>query len=104
MSKGPLVRYSILGLLALSLVLGCKSKPKLTTDDVQYIRTTIALMRVRVQLQPSDSMVVSQKIDSVYHAFSTSKQAYTAATSRLSTDEKHATLVYQAIKDSLGIK
>jgi hypothetical protein len=104
MSKGRSVRYSLYAIALLTLALGCKSKPKLTTDDAQYIRTTIALMRVRVQLQPSDSITVNQKLDSVYRALGTSKQNYTRATEQLGTDEKHAALVYQTIKDSLGIK
>jgi hypothetical protein len=98
------VRFKLLLVYAVILVSACKSKPVVTPDDIHYVRTTLGLMRMRAQLQPADSNTINQRLDSVYHAFSTSKQAYANATSQLATNEKHAALVYQAIKDSLGVK
>jgi len=95
---------AILAIAILTMV-GCKGKATLLPQDEPYVRTTIALIRLRSSLVPSvDSNEVKRRLDSVYRKFSTSEKAYLAESKAIGRDVERAGSVYSAIKDSLGIK
>ena len=84
---------------------GCKSKESLTTEDAQYIRTTLALMRTK-QSAPAnaDTTLVKHRTDSVFAAMKTSSNKYVAYAKTLGEHPDRAMSLYDAIRDSLGIK
>ena len=86
-------------------VLSCNGKPSLYSDDVEYIRTTIDLMRTRANFGPeTDSAHTKMSLDSVYRRHHTTRETYTKQTASLANDPKHAELVITAINDSVGSK
>ncbi|MEO6939244.1 MAG: hypothetical protein ABI444_03765 [Candidatus Kapaibacterium sp.] len=84
---------------------GCKSKESLTPDDARYIRTTLALMRTK-QSAPvnADTTLVKHRTDSVFAAMKTSSDKYVAYAKTLGEHPDRAMSLYDAIRDSLGIK
>ncbi len=99
-------RILIVAMFAAILAMaGCKGKPSLSLADAHYVRTTIALIRVKSSLMPNaDTNDTKRRLDSIYHAHSTSQNAYLAETKAIGSEAERAGVVYAAIKDSLGVK
>jgi hypothetical protein len=94
----------LLVLLALSIV-SCKGKPSLDSDDKEYIRTSVDLLRTRAHFgSQTDSAHIVMSLDSVYKRHHTTREAYTKETTALADDPKHAVLIFNAINDSVGSK
>jgi len=97
-------RFAI-ALLFSIVAIGCSKKGGLSSEDAGYVNTTLDLMRTRANVKPGmDSAVVKSMLDTVYRRHHTSRAEYLAQTSALGDDPKHAEAVYNAIKDSVGIK
>jgi hypothetical protein len=97
-------RFTIV-LLCSIVVIGCSKRGGLSSDDAGYVSTTLDLMRTRANIKPGmDSAVVKSMLDTVYRRHHTSRADYLAQTSAFGGDPKHAEAVYNAIKDSVGIK
>ena len=91
--------------LLLAASFGCKSKESLTTEDAQYIRTTLALMRTKQTAPPNaDTTLVKHRTDSVFALMKTSSDKYVAYAKTLGEHPDRAMSLYDAIRDSLGIK
>jgi len=91
--------------LSVLLVVSCKGKPSITSDDKEYIRTTIDLMRTRANFGAQiDSVHATASLDSVYRLHHTTRNAYTKQSGALANDPKHAALVFNVINDSVGSK
>jgi hypothetical protein len=95
----------ILCALCAICIFSCKGKPSITSDDKEYIRTTIDLMRTRANFSAQiDSVHATASLDSVYRRHHTTRDAYTKQSGALASDPKHAALVFNAINDSVGSK
>jgi hypothetical protein len=86
-------------------ILGCSNKAGLSSNDVDYVQTTFDLMRTRTMIKPGmDSLRVKSMLDTVYRRHHTSRADYLKQTGELGGDPKRAEAVYNAIKDSVGMK
>ena len=91
--------------LAVLAVLACNSKPTLSTDDSEYVRTTVDLLKARANFaEGEDSVRMKLSLDSVYQRHHTSASAYQKQTLSLADDPKHAELVFATINDSIAKK
>jgi hypothetical protein len=98
------MKITLLVCIILSL-LSCKGKPSLSTDDADYVHTTLDLMRVRARIAPgTDSTRVKSMLDSAYRRHHTSREAYLKYTGQIGEDPKRAETIYNAINDSIGTK
>jgi len=87
------------------LLMACKGKPTLSTDDADYVHTTLDLMRVRARIAPgSDSTLVKSMLDSGYRRHHTSRDSYVKYTGQIGEDPNRTNMIYNAINDSIGTK
>jgi hypothetical protein len=85
------------------LIAGCGPKG-LSDDDIQYVRLSAGLMKLKAALPPNaDSNYIQPKLDSTFKHFNMTREGYIAYTETLTKDPDHTQLVYTAIKDSLGL-
>ena len=101
------MRISLLSVaICMTLYIGCKSnKNGLTSEEISYVRTTLDLMRTRANIKPGmDSILIKSMLDTVYRRHHTSRSDYLNRTGHLGDDPKRAEVVYNAIKDSVGVK
>ena len=99
------MKHLIFGVLSLCVVTGCTKSNGLSSDDTEYIRTTLDLLRTRANIKPGmDSNTVKLMLDTLYKRHHTSRVDYLTQTTALGNDPKHIEAVYNAIKDSVGIK
>ena len=98
------MRLALLVIFA-AAILGCSNKTGLSSSDVDYVHTTLDLMRTRTMVKPgTDSNLVKSMLDIIYRRHHTSRADYLKQTEQLGDDPKHAEAVYNAIKDSVGMK
>ena len=91
--------------LAVLFVTACNSKPKLNSDDLAYIQTTVDLLKARANFAVAeDSAHVKYSLDSVYNRHHISASEYRSQTASLADDPKHAEAVFAAINDSISKK
>ncbi len=91
-------------LLAICL-LGCSDHPKLSSQDLDYVQTTVDLLRTRANFIPAqDSLSIKRSLDSIYRKHHTSAAEYQAQTLALSNDPKQAEAIFNAINDSISKK
>jgi hypothetical protein len=91
--------------LAVLCIVACTSKPRITNDDIAYIRTTIDLLKTRANFTlAEDSAHFKYSLDSVYRRHHTSAAEYRTQTISLVDDPKHAEAVFAAINDSISKK
>ena len=84
---------------------GCVSKPSVNEEDIEYIQTTMDLLKARANFAvEEDSIHLKLSLDSVYQRHHTSAQAYQKQTISLADDPKHAEIVFTAINDSIAKK
>jgi hypothetical protein len=81
---------------------GCAKSEKLDDNEMQYVKTTIAITKARIASH--DSLQLAGKLDSVYKKFSTTKENYSKQTSDFSKEPDRAGIVFRAIADSLNVK
>lgn len=92
-------------LLLTAIIMGCSDHPSLNSQDTEYVRTTLDLLRTRANFAPTqDSTSISSSLDSVYRRHHTSAADYQAKTLALSADQKRAEGIFNAINDSIGKK
>ena len=94
------MRYKML--IGLICLIGCARSEKLSDDEMQYVKTTIALTNARIASR--DSLQLEKKFDSVYRKFGTSKEKYITQTTDFSKTPDRAGIVFHAIADSLNVK
>jgi len=105
MSSGDEMRskfFSIVFVFIGLLDIACSKSEKLDTEEMQYVKTTIAITNARIASK--DSIEFTRKIDSVYKKFGTSKDDYIKTTTNFSQQPDRAGIVFRAIADSLNIK
>ena len=91
-------------LFSLTTLVSC-SKGGLSDDDLRYIRASAGLMKLKSTLpQTADSTLIQPKLDSAFKAYGMTRESYIAFSEGLSKDPDHTQLIYNAIKDSLGLK
>jgi hypothetical protein len=91
--------------LVLLLTFGCGKPNDLSSDDIDYIRTSVDLTHTRMLWTAgADSAVVLHALDSIYRLHHTSKSQFRAASGALADDPAHAQKVFEAIGDSLKKK
>ncbi len=87
------------------LATACNSKPKLNSDDIAYIQTTVDLLKARANFAVGeDSAHINFSLDSVYRRHHTSGAEYRTQTVSLADNPKHAKAVFAAISDSISKK
>ena len=88
-----------------ALLIGCSDHPSLNTQESEYVRTTLELLKTRANFIPSeDSTHIKLSLDSVYRKHHTSATDYQAKTLALSDDSKLAEAIFGAINDSISKK
>jgi hypothetical protein len=86
-------------------VASCGDKSKLSSEDIDYVRLTAALMKAKSSAPPSaDSLWLKSKLDSIMQSFHTNAKDYVARTTALADDPEHTLIIYKAINDTLGLK
>lgn len=89
--------------LCMIAAISCSKKPSLSSEDVEYVRTSVDLMRIRASMAPgTDSATVKYKVDSVCHVHHTTRGGYLTYTKEIGSDPKRADMIYNAINDSTG--
>src|SRR5882724_12009156 len=97
--------FSILLVLFSASLLSCSDKNKLTDDEIHYVRLSVALMRLKATLPVgADSNTIQPKLDSVFKSFKMTRESYIDFSQSLAKDPDHTTIIYNAVKDSLGLK
>ena len=98
-------RFILIPLVALgALNVGCSDKNKLSSDEIHYVRLSASLMRLKATLPPTaDSTIIQPKLDSVFKSFSMTRDQYVEFSQSLAANPDHTTIIYNAIKDSLGL-
>jgi len=89
-------------LLGLFLFVGCAPSENLNDDEMQYVRTTLAITKARIASH--DSVQLVTKLDSVYKKFGTNKEGYQKKTVDFAKIPDRAGIIFRAIADSLNIK
>lgn len=83
--------------------ISCGGKPSLNSDDTEYVRTTLDLLRTRANFTPTeDSTSIKRSLDSVYRRHHTSAADYQAQTLSFSDDHDRVSAIFAAINDSIG--
>lgn len=86
-------------------VTSCSGKPSLNSSDMNFIRTTVDLLKTRANFAVAeDSSHVKYSLDSAYRRHHTSAVEYRSQTASLADDPKHAEAVFAAINDSISKK
>lgn len=102
-----LARYKVL-LLAFcwaAAFAGCSQPAGIGTSEVEYIRTTVDLVRARNNLPPgTDSLSVRRTIDAVLSRHHTTSSQYNLLSRTLADDPEKAQKVFEAVRDSLKAK
>ena len=94
--------------VVLITMIGCEKKSSLASDDIEYVRTTVDLLRTRAALSmttdslPVDSVRVKSALDSVYRLHRTTREAFLNWSTHLADDPKHAAAFYEAVNDSIA--
>ncbi len=96
------MQYKLILSLAALTFLSCARSEKLDDDELQYVQTTMALTKARIDSH--DTIKLVRKLDSVFKAFGTSKEAYKKRTADFSTDPGRAQIIFKAIGDSMNLK
>jgi hypothetical protein len=91
-----------IGMIAFIGLIGCAKSEKLDSDELQYVKTSIAITNARFASR--DSTQLAKKLDSVYKKLETSKESYIEQTTNFSKDPDRASIVFRAIADSLNVK
>jgi hypothetical protein len=92
-------------LLLTVIIIGCSDHPSLNSQDTEYVRTTLDLLRTRANfVSTQDSASITLSLDSAYRRHHTSAADYQSKTLALSNDPKKAELIFNAINDSIGKK
>ena len=96
------MRFSF-GLIVLAgLLLGCAKSEKLDDDELQFVKTTLALTKARIASH--DSIQLGTKLDSVYKKFGITEEAYKKQTTALAKVPDRAGIIFHAIADSMNVK
>ena len=96
------MQYRLILSFTILLLLGCARSEKLDEDEMHYVLTTMALTKVRVDSRDTVQLIV--RLDSVYKAFGTSKEAYKKRTADFSNDPGRAQIIFKTIGDSMNLK
>ena len=96
------MQYKLILSLAILSLIGCARSEKLDDDEMHYVQTTMALTKVRIDSRDTVQLIV--RLDSVYKAFGTSKEAYKKRTTDFSNDPERAQVIFKAIGDSMNLK
>ena len=84
---------------------GCAKKPGMNSSDVEYVKLSLDLMRTRTAVDTTlDSSARLAKFAKVFTKHQTSKADYLKASEGLASEPARATAVYNALRDSLGVK
>jgi hypothetical protein len=89
--------FGILGLLA-----GCAKSEKLDDNEMQYVKNTIMIAKVRTVAH--DSVQLATKLDSIYKKLGLTKESYLKQTTDFAKEPDRAAIVFRAIADSLNVK
>ena len=97
------MRYSLLiGVFAACAVIGCSESTDLGPTDVEYIRTTVDLVRTRSLLPAgTDSLAVKRAVDAVFVRHHTNASEYKSDAAKLGSDPQKAQKIIEAVRDSL---
>lgn len=92
-------------LASLLLLVACGKSSDLSSDDMDYIRTSVDVLRARTALPlGTDSVTMQHALASVYARHNTTPAKYKAATVTLAEDAPRAQKMFEAIRDSLKRK
>jgi hypothetical protein len=80
-------------------LISCGQNESLTEDEQKFVLTSVALAEAKVRAIDSADLVRIQ--DSIYRAFSTSKESMKHTTLSFSEKAERAPMVFRAIEDSL---
>ena len=91
-----------MSLLLAASFLGCAKSEKLNEEEIEYVKLSVALGKVRAFA--NDSAHHHRLRDSVLTAYQTTLNAYTAKTESLTETPDRTATIFRAIADSLGIR
>ena len=80
-------------------LISCGQNESLTEEEQRFVHTSVALAEAKVRAADSADLVRIQ--DSIYRAFSTSKESMKQTTLSFSEKAERAPMVFRAIEDSL---
>ncbi len=81
------------------IAFGCSKSEQLDSDEQQYVKLSLALLKARAKA--SDSASVRRVLDSVYTALKSDSASYRRRTEAFAGSPDRAQLVFRAINDSL---
>jgi hypothetical protein len=86
-------------------VSGCGNKSSLTSDEQEYVSTTLDIMKTKAKLPAdTDSNKVIEALKPVYARHKSTAEKYTLQTKTLSEDPESAIRIMNAIRDSTGTR
>lgn len=80
--------------------IGCSQNESLTEDEQQFVHISVALAEAKVRAIDSSDLV--RMHDSIYMAFSTTRERISQQTISFSEQVERAPRVFRAIEDSLN--
>lgn len=92
--------FILIGLL--SLFIACKKSEVLDDEEMNYVRTTISLSKMRGEAK--DSAALGHAQDSIYRLYKISGADYKKKTILYADDPERAAIVFRAITDSIGVR
>jgi hypothetical protein len=92
----------VTGLIGLLALCSCKKNENLSPDELQYVKTTLSLVKTKAVAKDSLGLVRLQ--DSVYKTSGIARAEYEKRTLSFAANAERGELVFRAIGDSLKIK